>query len=93
MEEFVKSTKDFNGFSVDIKTQSAVERQLSIIGEAISKFDKLFPEHQVERARKIVGFRNRLIHSYDKIDSSIIWAIIINHLPQLKTEITNKLKE
>jgi uncharacterized protein with HEPN domain len=93
IEEFVKSTKDFSDFSVDMKTQSAVERQLSIIGEAINKFDKLFPDYQIEHARKIVGFRNRLIHSYDKIDSSIIWAIIKNHVPELKEEITNKLKK
>jgi len=44
-------------------------------------------------ARKIVGFRNRLIYAYDAIDPSIIWAIIKKHLYPLKKEITAKLKK
>jgi uncharacterized protein with HEPN domain len=31
---------DFDDFIVDLKTQSAVERQLGIIGEALVKFEK-----------------------------------------------------
>ena len=37
-------------------------------------------------------FRNRLIHSYDNIDNSIVWIIIKNHLPVLKGEIETILK-
>lgn len=36
--DFTKSTTDFDEFKNDIKTQSAVERQLGIIGEAVSAF-------------------------------------------------------
>ena len=43
-------------------------------------------------ARKIVGFRNRLIHAYDAIDSTMIWAIVKNHLPVLKQEVSQFLK-
>jgi uncharacterized protein with HEPN domain len=32
--------RDFNDYQVDYKTQSAVERQLIIIGEALSKIKK-----------------------------------------------------
>jgi uncharacterized protein with HEPN domain len=77
---------------MDLKTQSDIERQLGIIGEAESKFDKLQPESTLENARKIVGFQNRLIHTYDAIDPSIIWAILIKHLPLLKEEVLQKLK-
>jgi uncharacterized protein with HEPN domain len=38
-----------------------------------------------------VGFRNRLIHAYDTVDPSIIWAIIKKHLDPLKKEIIEKL--
>ena len=79
IESFTKEISSFENYQEDLKTQSAVERQLGIIGEAISKFEKLFPEINLDNARKIVGLRNRLIHSYDSIDSSIIWAIIKNH--------------
>jgi RecG-like helicase len=40
---------------------------------------------------KITGFRNRLIHAYDSMDQSIIWAIIKNHLVPLKKEIVEKI--
>lgn len=91
--DFTKSTSDFNEFKVDLKTQSAVERQLGIIGEAVNKFDKLFPESTLENAKKIVGFRNRLIHAYDAVDCSMIWAIIKNYLMPLKAEVIAKLME
>jgi uncharacterized protein with HEPN domain len=30
----------------------------------------------LSNAGKIIGFRNRLIHTYDAVDPSMIWAII-----------------
>lgn len=91
IHEFISSIESFSDYVSDLKTQSAVERQLGIIGEAVNKFDKLFPEHPLENARKIVGFRNRLIHAYDAVDSSMIWAIIKNHLEPLRKEVLKKL--
>jgi uncharacterized protein with HEPN domain len=91
IESFVVDTKDFNDYLTDIKTQSAVERQLGIIGEAVNKFEKLFPELQLSNARKIVGFRNRLIHAYDAVDPSMIWAIIKIYLGPLKEEVYSKM--
>ncbi len=91
IESFVTDIKDFNDYLSDRKTQSAVERQLGIIGEAVNKFEKLFPELQLSNARKIVGFRNRIIHAYDAVDPSMIWAIINIHLKPLKEEINSKM--
>jgi uncharacterized protein with HEPN domain len=91
IESFVVDIKDFDNYLSDLKTQSAVERQLGIIGEALNKFEKLFPESQISNARKIVGFRNRLIHTYDAVDPSMIWAIIKNHLGPLKDEVNSKI--
>lgn len=92
IEIFVSDISDFNNYVSDLKTQSAVERQLGIIGEAINKFEKLFPESALSNARKIAGFRNRLIHTYDSIDQSIIWAIIKKYLGPLKEEVNSRLK-
>jgi uncharacterized protein with HEPN domain len=91
IESFVVDIKDFDNYLTDKKTQSAVERQLGIIGEALNKFEKLFPESQISNARKIVGFRNRLIHTYDSVDPSMVWAIIKNHLGPLKDEVKSKI--
>jgi uncharacterized protein with HEPN domain len=92
IEDFIKSTTNFSEFNADLKTRSAVERQLSIIGEAVNLLDKKFPDFKLENTRKIVGFRNRLIHAYDSIEASVIWAIIKNHLNPLKEEINLKLE-
>ena len=91
IESFTSGISSYDEYTADLKTQSAVERQLGIIGEAIIKFEKIFPESILINARKIVGFRNRLIHAYDTIDPSIIWTIIKKHLGPLKNEITEKL--
>ena len=92
IEQFSASANSFQEYLSDLKTQSAVERQLSIIGEAVNIFDKCEPESSLENARKIVGFRNRLIHTYDAVDPSVIWAIIKKHLPLLKEEVLLKIK-
>ena len=75
-----------------MKTQSAVERHLGIIGEAVNKYHLLNPNDSLVNARKIVGFRNRLIHAYDAIDPSMIWAIIKQYLQPLKEEVIRKVK-
>ena len=91
IDDFTKSISNFNEYENDLKTRSAVERQLGIIGEAVKKFDSLSSENTLEHSKKIVGFRNRLIHAYDAVDSSMIWTIIKRYLEPLKNEINQKL--
>ena len=70
IESFTSDIKDFDGYLTDLKTQSAVERQLAIIGEAVNKYEKTVISSPLANARKITGFRNRLIHTYDALDQS-----------------------
>ena len=42
IEEFTANTNSFEQYNSDLKTQSAVERQLAIIGEAATKLRKNF---------------------------------------------------
>ena len=90
IESFIQDTPDFSSYEADIKTQSATERQLAIIGEALNKFNKVEPTINIENDRQIVAFRNRIIHSYDGIDNAIVWTILKRHLTILKSEIENK---
>lgn len=65
--------------------QSAVERQLEIIGEALnaaSKEDESLVEIIPDLPR-IVGLRNRLIHGYDAVDAEIVWDIANHNVPTL----------
>lgn len=91
VEQFLSETNSFTDYTNDLKTKNAVERQLSIIGEALNKLLKEEPEIQITDSKDIVNFRNRLVHAYDNIDDSIVWAIKTKHLPILKKEITELL--
>lgn len=87
IEEFIVDIDDFNVYEKDLKTQSAVERQLVIIGEALNQLKKVKPNLEIESGNQIIGFRNRLVHAYDSIDNAIVWAILQRYLIKLKIEI------
>ena len=93
IEDFTSSITTYNEYLEDKKTQSAVERQLGIIGEAVNKFDSIHPEIKLQNTRKIVDFRNRLIHAYDSVDSAIVWAILKKHIEPLKCEVNELLSQ
>ena len=86
IEEFTQA--DRAGFLADRKTQSAVIRQLEIIGEAVKR---LSPElTAVETAvpwRLIAGARDRLIHGYFKVDLDAVWAMVEKDLPALRSNV------
>ena len=91
IETFTKDLKSFTDYQKDLKTKGAVERHLGIIGEAVNKFLKESETNDLKNASQIISLRNRLIHSYDNVDDSIIWSIITRHLKPLKEEIHKKI--
>lgn len=91
IDDFLAPIEDFNEYVNDKKTQSAVERQLAIMGEAVNQYEKHNPEHSLTHAAQIISLRNRLIHAYDAVDNAIIWTIVKNHLAPLKQEVEEKL--
>ena len=90
---FEGKPKRFDDYSKDIKTKRAVERNFEIIGEAVNRILKKDVNFNIENAQKIIGTRNRIAHGYDKISDDLVWSIVINHLPKLKSEITTLLEE
>ena len=78
--------------SFTANTRSYMERQLAIIGEALNQYDKQPERISLNNTRKIVGFRNRIIHAYDSLDDTLVWAIVVNHLPALKSEVKTLLE-
>ncbi|MEQ9299149.1 MAG: DUF86 domain-containing protein [Cyclobacteriaceae bacterium] len=92
IEEFIAAMNTFEKYNSDLKTQSAVERQLSILGEAVNQFLKESPDESLIHAKQIIGFRNRLVHAYDSIDNSIVWVILKKYLNPLKSEVLQKME-
>lgn len=65
--------------------------EIAIIGEAMNRILKIYPNVPITSARRIVNTRNYLIHGYDSLREDLIWAIVINHIPLLKAEIAQML--
>jgi uncharacterized protein with HEPN domain len=86
-------SKDFIKYQTDIKTKRAIERNIEIIGEAMSRILKKNDSISITNSRKLVDVRNRIIHGYDSVSDDIIWSIVIKHIPLLKTEIEVLLNE
>ncbi len=84
---------DYSGYSNDVKTKSAVERNLEIIGEAANRLpNTLWLKYPEIEWRRIVSLRNRLIHGYFETNDEIIWDVINNFLPPLKERLTKILQ-
>ena len=90
---FNDSTKEFTKYQNDLRTKRAVERNVEIIGEALSRILKSDETILISNSRKIVDTRNRIIHGYDSVSDDVIWGILIRHLPILQTEIQELLGE
>jgi uncharacterized protein with HEPN domain len=88
---FMGEHRDFNAYIQERFLRRCVERELEIIGEATNRILKTDPEFRLENARKIVDTRNWVIHTYEKVDDTIIWGIVTKHLPQLKAEVERLL--
>lgn len=93
IELFVQHTPTLETYETNDLVKSAVERQLAIIGEAISQFEKEPYDKPIPDARLIVGLRNRIVHAYDTIDDEAIWSIMQQDLPRLKNTISLLLNE
>jgi uncharacterized protein with HEPN domain len=90
---FDDDTKIFEIYTNDLRTKRAVERNIEIIGEALSRIFKREETILISNSRKIVDTRNRIIHGYDSVSDDVIWGIVIKHIPILQTEIQVLLGE
>ena len=91
INSFMPEVKNFKGFQKDLKTKRAVERNIEIIGEAMTRILKAEPNIKISHTRKIVDTRNRIIHGYDSVSEDILWGIIIRNLPDLEKEVKGLL--
>lgn len=83
--------KQYDIYLSDICLRRAIERNISIIGEAVNRILKEDRNVEITAARNIVDTRNYVIHSYDNVINEIMWAIVVKHLPILEQEVNNML--
>jgi len=92
IEEFVKGVPA-GEFLKDLLRQSAVIRQLEIIGEAASNISEVIKKECPDiEWDKIKGFRNLVVHEYFRVDAGEVWTTVEYDLPRLKEQISMLLK-
>lgn len=89
---FENRPKRYDVYLEDVCLRRAIERNITIIGEAMNRLLKLAPEIEITSARRIVDTRNYVIHGYDSVTDDIMWGIVVRHLPLLKTEVKGHLR-
>ncbi len=66
----------------------ATFRRLEVMGEAVKNLPKSFTKkHLGIPWREIAGFRDVLIHRYFSVDWDIVWDVIMNEIPVLKSKL------
>jgi uncharacterized protein with HEPN domain len=88
VQSFVHGSS-YEAFIADDLLRSAIERQLQIIGEALSQLARIDPETAGKSSdlRRIIAFRNVLVHGYAAIDYATAWRLIEDRLPELRANL------
>jgi uncharacterized protein with HEPN domain len=86
--------KTFNDYENEALLRSGVERQFEIIGEALNRLNRVdaATAEQISQARRIIGFRNILVHGYDIVENAVVWDIVEKNIPVLHKEILSLLE-
>ena len=89
------SNVEMREYIEDSQLQASVERKFEIVGEALNRLNKEYPEYaeRIPDFRKIIDFRNLLIHGYDWVEPERVWKYAQNELPQLRKRVQELLTE
>jgi len=82
-------------FRANRDVRHIAERNFEIIGEATRRLERSDPDtaRRLTDHRRMIDFRNYLIHAYDGVDATRVWRTIVDFLPVLLTEVTELLQE
>lgn len=93
IEEFSKGL-DKEKLILNRLKQSAIIREIEIIGEAVKNISETLKNKHPEIAwKEISGTRDKIIHHYFGVDWNIVWDIIKINIPDLKNKILKIKKE
>ena len=87
--EFVAG-RTFGDYQETAMLRAAVERQCEIIGEALAKLAKVDEPvaARISEYRRIIAFRNILIHGYAEVDHRLVWEVVTTKVPTLTDEVS-----
>ena len=84
VERFVDG-KTFSDYKADELLRAGVERQFEIVGEALTQLNKIdaATAAALPACKRIIAFRNILIHGYASVDDQLVWGVVESSLPAL----------
>ncbi|WP_425459389.1 HepT-like ribonuclease domain-containing protein [Gordonia oryzae] len=74
-----------DGYVGNLLLESATERQMEIIGEALRNLRRVDEDlaDRIPHVHKIIGMRNVLVHGYVQVDSLIVWTAATTDVSEL----------
>jgi uncharacterized protein with HEPN domain len=89
------ATKTFEEYQTNAMLRAATERQFEIIGEALAQLARIDESiaFRISEHRRIIAFRNILIHGYADVDGRLVWDILEIKLPALRNDVALPLSE
>ena len=74
----------YEQFVNDLKTVKAVIADFAVIGEAAGRIpDEVAAAHPQVPWQRMRAMRNKLVHIYFNVDTTLVWETIENDLPPL----------
>ena len=85
---------DRGAFDENLMMQSAVIRQIEVMGEAAKRLSQEFRDGNDDIPwRRIAGMRDILIHAYDHVDPDEVWNVVITALPELLNKLESIIEK
>ncbi len=87
--------KTFADYTNEPMLRAAVERKFEVIGEALVQLSRRdgAVAARISEHRRIIAFRNILIHGYAGVDDLLVWGVVESKLAGLRREVAALLGE
>ena len=82
------SEQALTDYEADIRLRHQIERELTIIGEALARLENLDSSlaSKITDYNGYIGLRNILNHQYPDVEDAIVWTTIESEIPTLIRE-------
>lgn len=75
-------------FKKSTQVQDAILRRLEIVGEAVKRLPEAFrARHEQIPWKRVAGFRDVVIHHYNRVDLDEVWSIVEHDVPVLLQQV------
>ena len=87
------AARSFEEYARDAFLRPTVERYFITIGEAVGQLARVdvATAEQLPEYRRIIAFRNALVHGYSTVDNRTVWEAVQERLPGLLAQVDELL--